>query len=180
MARSKTESFRRKDIAITIDPRIYQRIRNLVDSDKRENVSRVVEECLIGYLHVIEAECGREFVQAQRANRTSLDILVKLIKAVTDAGLLGESLALAYDRKAVEAELKALAESRDEREKLDRENDATAENDEIGAAETVDRSPSEQSAKRGRSTSSKQSTRKASVKIAKPSKVKKTTRKITK
>lgn len=109
------EKLIRKTITITVNPLIHERMKKLVAAGMRENISRVVEECLIGYLHVVEYQCGAEFIQPERANRSKFNVLVRIVKAISDADLLGESLALAYDRKAVEEQIKKLEEFRDER-----------------------------------------------------------------
>lgn len=96
-------------ISVTIDPISYKRARKLVDAGKRENVSRIVDECLSGYLHIIEANCGSKFVPAEN-KRSFTEAIIAMIKAVTDADLLGETLSLCYDQKLLQEQVKKLGE----------------------------------------------------------------------
>lgn len=117
-------------ISVTIDPISYKRAKKLVDAGKRENVSRIVDECLSGYLHIIEANCGSKFVPAEN-KRSFTEAIIAMIKAVTDADLLGETLALCYDKKLVQEQVKKLGEFCQNRYGEDGEED----NDETLSAE---------------------------------------------
>lgn len=96
-------------ISVTIDPVSYKRAKKLVDAGMRENVSRIVDECLSGYLHVIEANCGSRFIPTEN-RRSYTEAIIAMIKAVTDADLLGETLALCYNKKLVQEQVKKLGE----------------------------------------------------------------------
>lgn len=96
-------------ISVTIDPISYKRAKKLVDAGKRENVSRIVDECLSGYLHIIEANCGSKFIPTEN-KRSFTEAIIAMIKAVTDADLLGETLALCYDKKLIQEQVKKLGE----------------------------------------------------------------------
>ena len=117
-------------ISVTIDPISYKRAKKLVDAGKRENVSRIVDECLSGYLHIIEANCGSKFVPTEN-KRSFTEAIIAMIKAVTDADLLGETLALCYDKKLIQEQVKKLGEFCQNRYGEDGEED----NDETLSAE---------------------------------------------
>lgn len=121
-------------ISVTIDPISYKRARKLVDAGKRENVSRIVDECLSGYLHIIEVNCGSKFVPAEN-KRSFTEAIIAMIKAVTDADLLGETLALCYDKKLVQEQVKKLGEFCQNRYgedgEEDNDEDISAEEEEI-------------------------------------------------
>jgi hypothetical protein len=116
-------------ISVTIDPVSYKRAKKLVDAGKRENISRIVDECLSGYLHVIETQCGTQFIPAEN-RRSYTEAIIAMIKAVTDADLLGETLALCYNKKLVQEQIKKLGEFCQERYGEDGEEER-AEEEEI-------------------------------------------------
>ncbi|MBR4976480.1 MAG: hypothetical protein IKY61_05445 [Thermoguttaceae bacterium] len=113
-------------ISVTIDPVSYKRAKKLVDAGKRENVSRIVDECLSGYLHVIETNCGTQFIPAEN-RRSYTEAIIAMIKAVTDADLLGETLALCYNKKLVQEQIKKLGEFCQERYGEDDEEESEEE-----------------------------------------------------
>ena len=113
-------------ISVTIDPVSYKRAKKLVDAGKRENVSRIVDECLSGYLHVIETNCGTQFIPAEN-RRSYTEANIAMIKAVTDADLLGETLALCYNKKLVQEQIKKLGEFCQERYGEDDEEESEEE-----------------------------------------------------
>ncbi len=113
-------------ISVTIDPVSYKRAKKLVDAGKRENVSRIVDECLSGYLHVIETSCGSQFIPAEN-RRSYTEAIIAMIKAVTDADLLGETLALCYNKKLVQEQIKKLGEFCQERYGEDDEEESEEE-----------------------------------------------------
>jgi hypothetical protein len=113
-------------ISVTIDPVSYKRAKKLVDAGKRENVSRIVDECLSGYLHVIETNCGTQFIPAEN-RRSYTEAIIAMIKAVTDADLLGETLALCYIKKLVQEQIKKLGEFCQERYGEDDEEESEEE-----------------------------------------------------
>lgn len=113
-------------ISVTIDPVSYKRAKKLVDAGNRENVSRIVDECLSGYLHVIETNCGTQFIPAEN-RRSYTEAIIAMIKAVTDADLLGETLALCYNKKLVQEQIKKLGEFCQERYGEDDEEESEEE-----------------------------------------------------
>lgn len=113
-------------ISVTIDPVSYKRAKKLVDAGKRENISRIVDECLSGYLHVIETSCGSQFIPAEN-RRSYTEAIIAMIKAVTDANLLGETLALCYNKKLVQEQIKKLGEFCQERYGEDGEEERAEE-----------------------------------------------------
>ncbi|MBQ7813988.1 MAG: hypothetical protein IJ387_05780 [Thermoguttaceae bacterium] len=113
-------------ISVTIDPVSYKRAKKLVDAGKRENVSRIVDECLSGYLHVIETNCGTQFIPAEN-RRSYTEAIIAMLKAVTDADLLGETLALCYNKKLVQEQIKKLGEFCQERYGEDDEEESEEE-----------------------------------------------------
>lgn len=106
----------RRNLAVTLDPESCARIDKLVESGRRVNFSRVVDECIFGYLHVIEADCGKEFVQSDRGKRGLAFSFLQFLKALTNPELVGESVALAYDRNFIKEQLKKINESLEEPE----------------------------------------------------------------
>lgn len=60
-------------------------------------------------MHIIEANCGSKFIPAEN-KRSFTEAIIAMIKAVTDADLLGETLALCYDKKLVQEQVKKLGE----------------------------------------------------------------------
>ena len=99
---------RRVRATVSVDPEIYKRIKKIVDAGKRESVSAIVEEMALGYLHVIEQDCGPEFIQSDRLNRRVLPALLKMVSVLIDGAAIGEAAALAYDKKFVQQELREL------------------------------------------------------------------------
>ena len=100
---------RRVRATVTVDPNIYKRIKKIVDAGKRESVSAIIEEMALGYLHIIEHDCGPEFIQSDRLNRRVLPALFKMFSVLVDGAKIGEAAALAYDKKFVQQELRELA-----------------------------------------------------------------------
>lgn len=99
---------RRVRATVTVDPKIYKRIKKIVDAGKRESVSAIIEEMALGYLHIIEHDCGPEFIQSDRLNRRVLPALFKMFSVLVDGAKIGEAAALAYDKKFVQQELSEL------------------------------------------------------------------------
>lgn len=99
---------RRVRATVTVDPKIYKRIKKIVDAGKRESVSAIIEEMALGYLHIIEHDCGPEFIQSDRMNLRVLPALLKAVSVLVDSAKLGEAAALAYDKKAVQKQLREL------------------------------------------------------------------------
>lgn len=99
---------RREHINITIDGEIYDRIKALVDGEQRQNVSRVIEECALGYLHVIEAGAGPDYIQSDRLSASINSAIRKAFIAFFDAERFGEALALVHDRRYIDERRKDL------------------------------------------------------------------------
>ena len=112
---------RRVRATVTVDPNIYKRIKKIVDAGKRESVSAIIEEMALGYLHIIEHDCGPEFIQSDRLNRRVLPALFKMFSVLVDGAKIGEAAALAYDKKFVQQELRELAPAVDPDDEEDEE-----------------------------------------------------------
>ena len=112
---------RRIRTTICVDPYILARIKKIVDAGKRESVSAVFDELALGYLHIIENDCGPEFVQSDRINMRILPALIKAVSVLTDAAALGESAGLAYDQKSVRKKLRELPPAVDPDDEEDEE-----------------------------------------------------------
>ncbi|MBQ7813121.1 MAG: ribbon-helix-helix protein, CopG family [Thermoguttaceae bacterium] len=112
---------RRVRATVTVDPNIYKRIKKIVDAGKRESVSAIIEEMALGYLHIIEHDCGPEFIQSDRLNRRVLPALFKMFSVLVDGAKIGEAAALAYDKKFVQQELRELAPTVDPDDEEDEE-----------------------------------------------------------
>ena len=110
MAYSENTPIERRRVRATVSvaPEIYKRIKKIVDAGKRESVSAIVEEMALGYLHIIEHDCGPEFIQSDRINMRVLPALLKAVSVLVDSAKLGEAAALAYDKKAVQKQLREL------------------------------------------------------------------------
>ncbi|MBQ9800751.1 MAG: ribbon-helix-helix protein, CopG family [Thermoguttaceae bacterium] len=112
---------RRVRATVTVDPNIYKRIKKIVDAGKRESVSAIIEEMALGYLHIIEHDCGPEFIQSDRMNLRVLPALFKMFSVLVDGAKIGEAAALAYDKKFVQQELRELAPTVDPDDEEDEE-----------------------------------------------------------
>ena len=112
---------RRVRATVTVDPNIYKRIKKIVDAGKRESVSAIIEEMALGYLHIIEHDCGPEFIQSDRLNRRVLPALFKMFSVLVDGAKIGEAAALAYDKKAVQKQLRELPPAVDPDDEEDEE-----------------------------------------------------------
>ena len=146
---------RREHINITIDGEIYDRIKALVDGEQRQNVSRVIEECALGYLHVIEAGAGPDYIQSDRLSASINSAIRKAFIAFFDAERFGEALALVHDRRYIDERRKDLLTA-----DYDDESDEEPTPEPAPVKKTPKKSVKKKTVKKTAKKSSKKSTKK--------------------
>ena len=103
---------------VTVDYPLFERIGYLLKDGKIESVSGVVEECLYGFLHIIESEAGPKYRQADRVF-TNYQTIKRFLSAILDPDIYGEAMALVYDKKSIKERLENHPEKKS-REALDK------------------------------------------------------------